>query len=59
MMEALEVIARLGLESQPEGGHFRETWRAMAKPGGAVSPAFALSGFELAPQGFQPNSSAT
>ncbi len=33
MMTANEVIARLGLEPHPEGGHFRETWRAAAKLG--------------------------
>lgn len=27
-MTADEIIARLGLEPHPEGGHFRETWRA-------------------------------
>lgn len=27
------IIARLGLEPHPEGGHFRETWRADAAPG--------------------------
>ena len=28
-----EIIALLGLEPHPEGGHFRETWRAAAPPG--------------------------
>ncbi len=27
-MEAQEIIARLGLQPHPEGGHFRETWVA-------------------------------
>jgi len=33
MMTADEVIARLALKPHPEGGHFRETWRAAAAPG--------------------------
>ncbi|QPC42290.1 cupin domain-containing protein [Kaustia mangrovi] len=28
-----EIIARLGLEPHPEGGFFRETWRAEAEEG--------------------------
>ena len=27
------IIARLGLAPHPEGGHYRETWRAHAPPG--------------------------
>ncbi len=41
MMTATEVIARLGLEPHPEGGHFRETWRAEAGPG-ERSPGTAI-----------------
>jgi len=41
MMTAREVIARLGLEPHPEGGHFRETWRAAANPG-ERSPGTAI-----------------
>lgn len=33
-MTAEEVIARLGLGPHPEGGWFRETFRAPAQPGG-------------------------
>ena len=33
MMTARDVIARLGLKPHPEGGHFRETWRAETGPG--------------------------
>lgn len=29
-LTADEIIARLGLQPHPEGGHFRETWRAEA-----------------------------
>lgn len=32
-LDADEIIARLGLEPHPEGGHYRETWRAPAQPG--------------------------
>jgi hypothetical protein len=32
-MTAREIIERLGLEPHPEGGWFRETWRAEAPPG--------------------------
>lgn len=32
-MDADGIIAALGLEPHPEGGHYRETWRAAAKPG--------------------------
>lgn len=33
MDEAREIIARLGLAPHPEGGWYRETWRADAVPG--------------------------
>ncbi len=33
MTAAGDVITRLGLQPHPEGGHFRETWRAAAKAG--------------------------
>jgi len=33
MTPARDVIDRLGLQPHPEGGHFRETWRAQAKTG--------------------------
>ena len=33
MTEAQEIIARLDLQPHPEGGWFRETWRAPAKEG--------------------------
>jgi uncharacterized protein len=32
-MSPAEIIELLGLEPHPEGGHFRETWRAAAPPG--------------------------
>jgi uncharacterized protein len=32
-LDALEVIAMLGLVPHPEGGHFRETFRDTAEPG--------------------------
>ena len=35
------VIAKLGLEPHPEGGHYRETWRAAARAG-ARPPATAI-----------------
>jgi hypothetical protein len=31
MTAARDIVARLGLQPHPEGGHFRETWRAAAK----------------------------
>lgn len=34
MLAAAEIIARLGLVPHPEGGHFRETFRDPAEPGG-------------------------
>lgn len=33
MSTAAEIIQRLGLSPHPEGGHYRETWRAPAQPG--------------------------
>ncbi|MEM7427724.1 MAG: cupin domain-containing protein [Pseudomonadota bacterium] len=36
-LTADEIIAQLGLQSHPEGGHFRETWRADAPDGGRAS----------------------
>lgn len=33
METAREIIAALGLEPHPEGGWYRETWRAPAEPG--------------------------
>ena len=32
-LTAREVIALLGLQPHPEGGHYRETWRATAEEG--------------------------
>jgi uncharacterized protein len=32
-MSSAEIIALLELQPHPEGGHFRETWRAAAPPG--------------------------
>jgi len=32
MLTAEEIIARLNLQPHPEGGHYRETWRAEAGP---------------------------
>jgi len=36
-MTADEVIRLLDLKPHPEGGHFRETWRAEAAPGSRAS----------------------
>ena len=33
MNEAAQIIKTLGLVPHPEGGHYRETWRAPAGPG--------------------------
>jgi predicted cupin superfamily sugar epimerase len=33
MTDARQIIAALGLTPHPEGGWFRETWRASAEPG--------------------------
>lgn len=34
LLSAAEVVALLGLEPHPEGGHYRETWRHPATDGG-------------------------
>ncbi|MEO6092609.1 MAG: cupin domain-containing protein [Novosphingobium sp.] len=42
---ATDIVARLGLARHPEGGWFRETWRAAAAPGeraGATAIYFLL-----------------
>ena len=36
-MDARTIIDRLGLEPHPEGGWFRETWRATTSPGERAS----------------------
>ncbi len=43
-MDADDVIARYGLQPHPEGGHYRETFRAPAPPGGrgAVTAIYYL-----------------
>lgn len=33
MQDAQSIISALGLRPHPEGGHYRETWRAWADPG--------------------------
>lgn len=33
MLTASDIISRLGLSPHPEGGWFKETWRAETKPG--------------------------
>jgi len=33
MLTAEDIIGRLGLQPHPEGGYYRETWRAKAEPG--------------------------
>ena len=33
MTDAAQIIATLGLEPHPEGGHYAETWRAPAQAG--------------------------
>lgn len=38
-MDAPDVIARLGLTPHPEGGHYRETWRAESDGGRAAGTA--------------------
>ncbi|MEE4351027.1 MAG: cupin domain-containing protein [Pacificimonas sp.] len=45
-MTAEEVIRRLGLRAHPEGGWYRETWRAEAAAGerGAVTAIYFLLG---------------
>lgn len=48
-MTAEDIIALLGLEPHPEGGHYRQTWQA-ASADGARSPGtciyFLLKGYE-------------
>ena len=43
-MDADDVIERYGLEPHPEGGHYRETFRAPAPPGsrGAITVIYYL-----------------
>ena len=41
-MTADEIIARLGLQPHPEGGHFRETYRAPDSPRGTSTAIFFL-----------------
>lgn len=36
-MDAGQVIERLGLAPHPEGGHYAETWRGPAGPGGRAT----------------------
>ena len=46
---ASAIIARFGLQSHPEGGWYRETWRAEAQPGeraGATAILFLLDAGE-------------
>ena len=42
MTSADEIIARLGLQPHPEGGHFRETFRAADRPRGASTSIYFL-----------------
>ncbi|MBS0221426.1 MAG: cupin domain-containing protein [Proteobacteria bacterium] len=37
-----EIIARLGLQPHPEGGHYRETFRAADQPRGAGTAIYFL-----------------
>lgn len=41
-MTADEIIARLGLQQHPEGGHFREMYRAPDSPRGASTAIYFL-----------------
>jgi len=41
-MTADEIIARLGLQRHPEGGHFREMYRAPDQPRGASTAIYFL-----------------
>ena len=41
-MTADEIIARLGLQPHPEGGHYRETFRAADTPRGACTAIYFL-----------------
>ena len=42
MTEADALIARLGLQPHPEGGHYRQTWAAPARPGDRPSATAIL-----------------
>jgi uncharacterized protein len=42
LMTADEIIARLGLQAHPEGGHFREMYRAPDQPRGASTAIYFL-----------------
>ena len=42
MTEARRLIEALGLEPHPEGGWYRETWRAEAPPGGRAAATAIL-----------------
>ena len=41
-MKVEEIIATLGLEPHPEGGHFRETWREGGEPRGQGTAIYFL-----------------
>jgi predicted cupin superfamily sugar epimerase len=41
-MTAEEIVARLGLRPHPEGGHFREMYRASDSPRGASTAIYFL-----------------
>ncbi len=41
-LTADEIIARLGLQPHPEGGHYRETFRAVDQPRGASTAIYFL-----------------
>ena len=43
MTDADTIIAALGLEPHPEGGHYSETWRAEASEGERL---FSMGGHE-------------
>lgn len=42
MMTADEIISRLGLQPHPEGGHYREMFRAPERPRGASTAIYFL-----------------
>jgi predicted cupin superfamily sugar epimerase len=42
VVTADEIIARLGLQPHPEGGHYRETFRAADRPRGASTAIYFL-----------------
>jgi uncharacterized protein len=42
MATADEIIARLGLQPHPEGGHYRQTFRAADSPRGASTAIYFL-----------------